>query len=67
MRQSDLRARIQRGADWMRRGIDPSANGIEPEIAAGMQRLEKGLHDAQQAMGSAPEEGNDSRRGWNRA
>ena len=42
MQQSDLRARIQRGADWMRRGIDPNANGMEPEIAAGMQRLEKG-------------------------
>ena len=63
MQQSDLRARIQRGADWMRRGIDPNANGMEPEIAAGMQRLEKGLHDAQQAMGSAPEPGKDSQQG----
>jgi hypothetical protein len=60
MQQSDLRARIQRGADWMRRGIDPNANGMEPEIAAGMQRLEKGLHDAQQAMGAAPQPGNNS-------
>jgi hypothetical protein len=63
MQQSDLRSRIQRGADWMRRGIDPNANGMEPEIAAGMQRLEKGLHDAQQAMGAAPQEGNDSQQG----
>jgi hypothetical protein len=63
MQQSDLRARVQRGADWMRRGIDPNANGMEPEIAAGMQRLEKGLHDAQQAMGSAPQPGNDSQQG----
>ena len=63
MQQSDLRARIQRGADWMRRGIDPNANGMEPEIAAGMQRLEKGVHDAQQAMGSAPQQGNDSQQG----
>jgi hypothetical protein len=60
MQQSDLRARIQRGADWMRRGIDPNANGMEPEIAAGMDRLAKGLRDAQQAMGSAPGEGGDS-------
>ena len=44
----------------MRRGIDPNANGMEPEIAAGMQRLEKGLHDAQQAMGTLPQQGNDS-------
>jgi hypothetical protein len=65
MQQSDLRARIQRGADWMRRGIDPNANGMEPEIAAGMQRLDKGLHDAQAAMGSSPQQGNgnDSQQG----
>jgi hypothetical protein len=63
MQQSDLRARIQRGADWMRRGIDPNANGMEPEIAAGMQRLEKEVHDAQQAMGAAPQQGNDSQQG----
>ena len=63
MQQSDLRSRIQRGADWMRRGIDPNANGMEPEIAAGMQRLEKEVHDAQQAMGAAPQQGNDSQQG----
>jgi len=63
MQQSDLRARVQRGADWMRRGIDPNANGMEPEIAAGMQRLEKGVRDAQQAMGAAPQQGNDSQQG----
>ena len=63
MQQSDLRARVQRGADWMRRGIDPNANGMEPEIAAGMQRLEKGVHDAQTAMGNAPQQGNDSQQG----
>jgi len=45
------------------RGIDPNANGMEPEIAAGMQRLEKELHDAQQAMGAAPAQGNDSQQG----
>ena len=60
MQQSDLRARIQRGADWMRRGINPNANGMEPEISAAMQRLEKGVRDAQQAMGAAPQQGNDS-------
>src|ERR1035437_8069036 len=47
----------------MRRGIDPNSNGMEPEITAGMQRLEKGVHDAQQAMGSAPQPGNDSQQG----
>jgi hypothetical protein len=61
--QSDLRSRIQRGADWMRRGIDPNASGAEPEIAAGMQRLEKEVNDAQQALGANPQQGNDSQQG----
>ena len=51
MQQSDLRSRLQRGADWMRRGIDPNAAGMEPEIAAGMQRLEE-VHDAQRGHGA---------------
>src|SRR5712692_5148201 len=65
MQQSDLRSRIQRGADWMRRGIDPNASGAEPEIAAGMQRLEKEVNDAQQALGANPQQGqgNDSQQG----
>jgi hypothetical protein len=63
MQQSDLRSRIQRGADWMRRGIDPNASGAEPEIAAGMQRLEKEVNDAQQALGATPQQGNDSQQG----
>jgi hypothetical protein len=63
MQQSDLRARIQRGSDWLRRGIDPNAGGMESEVSAGMQRLEKGVHDAQQAMGAAPQQGNDSQQG----
>jgi hypothetical protein len=63
MQQSDLRSRIQRGADWMRRGIDPNASGAEPEITAGMQRLEKEVNDAQQAMGASPQQGNDSQQG----
>jgi hypothetical protein len=57
MQQSDLRTRVQRGADWMRRGIDPNASGAEPEITAGMQRVEKTVRDAQQAMGATPQPG----------
>jgi hypothetical protein len=63
MQQSDLRSRVQRGADWMRRGIDPNASGAEPEIAAGMQRLEKEVNDAQQALGATPQQGNDPQQG----
>ena len=47
----------------MRRGVDPNASGAEPEITAGMQRLEKGVRDAQQAMGAGPQQGNDSQQG----
>ena len=65
MQQSDLRTRIQRGADWMRRGIDPNASGAEPEITAGMQRVGKEIRDAQQALGASPQQsqGNDSQDG----
>ncbi len=59
MQQSDLRSRIQRGSDYMRRGIDPSSTGMEPEIATGMQRLDKDVHDALQALGnSQPQQAN---------
>ncbi len=63
MQGSDLRTRIQRGADWMRRGIDPNMSGAEAEIGAGMQRLEKGLRDAQAALGNEPQPGKDSQQG----
>ena len=59
MQQSDLRSRIQRGADWTRRGVDPNYNGAEPEVTAGMERLSKEIHDAQQAMTTdQPQPGN---------
>jgi hypothetical protein len=60
MQQSDLRSRMQRGADSMRRGVNPNTSGAEPEITAGLQRLEKGVRDAQQAMGAGPQQRNDS-------
>src|SRR4029077_16960329 len=63
MQQSDLRSRVQRGSDWMRRGIDPNSNGGEQEVANGLQRLEKEVHDAEQAMGTVPQPGNNSQQG----
>jgi hypothetical protein len=58
--QSDLQNRIRKSADWIRRGIDPSANdsgerlkslsGADNSIAGGMQRLDDLLHQAQQAF-----------------
>jgi len=48
--QSDLENRIRRSAEWMRRGIDPSSDGTEPAVAAGLQQLSDQLRQAQQAV-----------------
>jgi len=50
--QSDLETRLQRTADWLRTGIDPTSNGTEAQIAAGLQKLGEQIRDAQQALGS---------------
>jgi hypothetical protein len=58
METSDLQNRLKKSADWIRRGIDPSANDNgeklkslgDNSIAAGMQRLDDQLHQAQQAF-----------------
>ncbi|HEV2472862.1 MAG TPA: hypothetical protein VGS41_09370, partial [Chthonomonadales bacterium] len=58
METSDLQNRIKKSADWIRRGIDPSANDNgerlksmgDNSIASGMQRLDDQLHQAQQAF-----------------
>jgi len=51
MDQSDLDNHVQRTADWLRSGINPNSNGIENEIAQGLQTLSQQLRQAQQAMG----------------
>src|SRR5205814_2093217 len=43
----------QRTADWLRTGIDPTSNGTEAQIAAGLQKLDEQVRDAQQALGGA--------------
>lgn len=52
MDQSDLTNRVQRTADWMRRGINPNSNGTESEIASGLKKLSDQVRQAQQGMGS---------------
>jgi hypothetical protein len=52
MDQSDLDNRVQRTADWLRRGIDPNSNGTEGEIASGLKELGTKLREAQQGAGS---------------
>ncbi len=63
MQSSDLRSRIQRGADWTRRGVNPNYNGAEPDVTAGMQRLSKEIHDAQQAMTNDQQQAGNSQAG----
>ncbi len=59
--QSDLETRLQRSADWLRRGYAPDPNS-EPEIATDLRRLADGIRSAQQALGpeQAPNQGSQS-------
>jgi hypothetical protein len=50
MDNSDLDNHTQRTADWLRRGINPNANGTEGQIAQGLDKLKQQLQQAQQAM-----------------
>jgi hypothetical protein len=54
MDQSDLGNRVQRTADWLRRGINPNSNGTEGEIASGLKKLNDQVRQAQQGMGTEP-------------
>ena len=51
MDDSDLDNRMQRSADWLRRGINPNSNGTEDQIAQGLSKLSQQLQQAQKAMG----------------
>jgi hypothetical protein len=53
MDQSDLSNRVQRTADWLRRGINPNSNGTEGEIASGLKKLSDQVSQAQEGMGTA--------------
>ncbi len=50
MDNADLDNHTQRTADWLRRGINPNANGTEGQIAQGLEKLKEQLQQAQQAM-----------------
>ena len=52
MDESNLDNRVQRTADWLRRGINPNSNGTESQIAQGLGKLNQQLRQAQQEMGS---------------
>jgi len=51
MDDSDLDNRMQRSADWLRRGINPNSGGTEDQIAQGLSKLSQQLQQAQKAMG----------------
>ena len=51
MDQTDLTNRTQRTADWLRRGINPNANGTEEGISKGLDQLSQQVHQAQQGLG----------------
>jgi len=52
MDNSDLDNRVQRTADWLRRGINPNSSGTEDEIAQGFEKLTEQLQQAQKGMSS---------------
>jgi hypothetical protein len=53
MDNSDLDNRMQRSADWLRRGINPNSNGTEDKIAQGLAKLSQQFQQAQDGMGQA--------------
>lgn len=57
MDDSDLDNHVQRTADWLRRGINPNANGTEGEIAQGLQKLSDQLRQAQKGMDQGAHQG----------
>jgi len=52
MDQADLGNRVQRTADWLRRGVNPNSNGTEAGIADGLKKLNDSVRQAQQGSGS---------------
>jgi hypothetical protein len=60
MDNSDLDNRMQRTADWLRRGVDPTTRGTEDEIAQGLTKLSQQLQQASKEMGQAKQREGES-------
>jgi len=58
--QSDLDTRMQRSADWLRRGFNPDRDGSEERIASDFEKLSQQVREAQQAAASSDREGSQS-------
>jgi hypothetical protein len=57
---NDLENRIQRSADWLRRGTNPLSSDAEQQIASGLQKLSDQVRQAQQALGEGQPQGADT-------
>src|SRR5208283_4287779 len=55
---NDLENRIQRSADWLRRGVNPNSSQTEAQIGSGLQKLSDQIRQAQQALGGDPSQQN---------
>jgi hypothetical protein len=60
MDNSDLDNRMQRTADGLRRGVDPTTRGSEDEIAQGLTKLSQQLGQASKGMGQAKQRKGES-------
>jgi len=58
--ESDLQTRIQRGADRLRRGTYPDPNSGEAAISSELDRLDKQIRQAQQALGNGEQPNSES-------
>ena len=48
---NDTENRIQKSADWLRRGVNPNSPDTEKQIASSLQNLSDQIRDAQKALG----------------
>jgi len=58
--ESDLDTRMQRSADWLRRGINPDRNGNESRIASDLEKLSQQVREAQHAAGTGDQAGSEN-------
>ena len=54
--QEDLQTRLQRSADWLRRGIAPNSLAAESGMASDLQRFGDQVRQAQQALGAGQQQ-----------
>lgn len=54
--QEDLQTRLQRSADWLRRGIAPNSLAAETGITSDLQRFGDQVRQAQQALGAGQQQ-----------